>query len=294
MISDFGRLLTAMVTPFDTNGEVDYKRAAELSDMLIQTGTEGIVVTGTTGESPTLTHEEEYKLYKTVKDVAGNRATVIAGTGSNSTRTTIESTKKASEIGVDGAMIVVPYYNKPSQEGMYQHFKAVADATDLPMIIYNIPGRTGINMLPETTARIAGIDKYIAYKAASGNMDQIKEVISSTSDDFLVYSGDDGLTLDILKAGGHGVISVASHIAGNEMSEMIKAYIAGDEAKANQINEQLMSLFKVLFITANPTPVKAALEMSWKSVGGLRLPLIEATPDEKKQVESVLKQIGKI
>jgi 4-hydroxy-tetrahydrodipicolinate synthase len=288
----FGKLLTAMVTPFDAQGEVDYKRTAELADMLIATGTEGIVVTGTTGESPTLTHDEEFKLYKTVKDVAGNRANVIAGTGSNSTATTIASTKMAEEIGVDGAMIVVPYYNKPSQSGMLAHFGAIADNTKLPMIIYNIPGRTGINMLPETAVELAKTSNYVAYKAASGNLEQIKKVIAAKPDDFVVYSGDDGLTLDILKAGGHGVISVASHIAGNDISAMIKAFVNGNVQEAEALNNKLADLFKVLFITANPTPVKAALEMTWKSVGGLRLPLIDATQDEREQVKKVLDNLG--
>lgn len=290
---DFGRLLTAMITPFNKEGDVDYKTMDDMVEMLIETGTDGIVVAGTTGESPTLTHDEEFDIFKRVRDVAGNRASVIVGTGSNSTKTTITSTKKAEELGIDGAMIVVPYYNKPSQEGMYQHFCAVAQNTNLPLILYNIPGRTGINMLPETTSRLVKENKNIvAYKAASGDMDQISKVIDENKG-LYVYSGDDGLTLDILKKGGHGVISVASHVAGDEISAMIDAFIQGNIEKADELNQELIDLFKVLFITANPTPVKAALEMSWKSVGVPRLPLIEATENEKMQIENVMKKLGK-
>ncbi|HAR61832.1 MAG TPA: 4-hydroxy-tetrahydrodipicolinate synthase [Candidatus Margulisbacteria bacterium] len=290
----FGRLLTAMITPFDGQGAVDYKKAADLADMLVQTGTEGIVVTGTTGESPTLTHEEEFELYRAVKSAVGKKASIIAGTGSNCTRTTIHSTQVAQDIGIDGAMVVVPYYNKPSQEGMYQHFSAIAQSTKLPLIIYNIPGRTGVNMLPDTVKRLSPINNYVAIKEASGDLNQIKSIIEQAPSDFMVYSGDDALTLPVLKAGGYGIISVAAHVAGQEMSQMINAYVSGEVAAADALHEVLMPLFKVLFITANPTPVKAALSMCWKEVGVPRLPLIEATDKEKAEICSVLQQIKKI
>lgn len=294
MTQVFGRLLTAMITPFNSQGEVDYERTAELADMLVATGTDGIVVTGTTGESPTLTHDEEFQLYRTVKKTVGNKAQIIAGTGSNCTRTTIDSTRIASEIGVDGVMVVVPYYNKPSQEGMFQHFTSVAASTKLPIIMYNIPGRTGVNMLPQTVLRLSGIPNIVAIKEASGDMDQIETVIKTVPKDFLVFSGDDSLTLPVLKAGGYGIISVAAHVVGNEMSEMISSFLSGDIVRAEQLHEQLMPIFKVLFITANPTPVKAALSLSWKDVGIPRLPLIAATSEETDQVSAVLKVLRKI
>jgi 4-hydroxy-tetrahydrodipicolinate synthase len=290
-MTDFGTVLTAMVTPFKPDGSMDYKRAAELAVYLAENGTDSIVVHGTTGESPTLTHEEEYELYRVVKKAVGGKAKVIAGTGSNSTATSIKSTKEAEKIGVDGIMIVVPYYNKPSQEGMYQHFKAVAQSTSLPIIIYNIIGRTGVNMTADTVARLAGIKNIVGIKEASGSMDQVSEIKQKTPKDFLIYSGDDDKTLEVMKRGGHGVISVASHIAGKEIKKMCEAYLSGRADEAEKINARLAPLFKVLFITSNPTPVKAALSMIGQPVGGLRLPLIEANESEKAQIRKVLKDL---
>jgi 4-hydroxy-tetrahydrodipicolinate synthase len=291
-MTDFGTVLTAMVTPFKPDGSMDYKRAAELAVYLADNGTDSIVVHGTTGESPTLTHEEEYELYRVVKKAVGGKAKVIAGTGSNSTATSIKSTKEAEKIGVDGIMIVVPYYNKPSQEGMYQHFKAVAQSTSLPIIIYNIIGRTGVNMTADTVARLAGIKNIVGIKEASGSMDQVSEIKQKTPKGFLIYSGDDDKTLEVMKRGGHGVISVASHIAGKEIKKMCEAYLSGRTDEAEKINARLAPLFKVLFITSNPTPVKAALAMIGHPVGGLRLPLIEANESEKAQIRKVLKDLN--
>ncbi len=291
-MKDFGRILTAMVTPFKKDMSLDYKKAQDLAVKLLSEGSDGLVIHGTTGESPTLTHEEEYKLYKVVKDAVKKKGAVIAGTGSNSTSEAIEATKKAEGVGVDGAMIVVPYYNKPPQEGLYQHFKAVADSTKLPLIIYNIPGRTGKNMEPETVERLAKVKNYVAIKEASGNLDQVSKIREITPKDFLIYSGDDNLTIPIMERGGHGVISVASHVAGKLMQEMVKAFASGDKQKANEINNKLAPLFKVLFITTNPIPVKAALGITGFEVGPPRLPLIPATDKEKEEIKKALKELG--
>lgn len=292
---DLGRVLTAMVTPFKKDLSVDYDTAAELAKYLIENGSDGLVIHGTTGESPTLTHEEEYKLYRVVKKAIKGKARLIAGTGSNSTATTLRSTKEAEKIGVDAAMIVVPYYNKPSQEGLYQHYKAVAESTTLPLIIYNIPGRTGINMLPATVARLAkDFKNIIGLKDAAANPEQTKATKELVPDGFTIWSGDDGLTLPMMKVGAVGVISVASHLAGKQISQMVDAFHRGDIKKAEEIHDLLMPLFKVLFITANPTPVKAALEMVGRPAGKLRLPLIEASDDEKEKIQKVLKDLGLI
>jgi len=290
-MTDLGMVLTAMVTPFKPDGSVDYKKAAELAEYLADNGSDGIVVHGTTGESPTLTHEEEYEMYRTVKKAVGGRVKIIAGTGSNSTAETLEATSHAEKIGVDGIMIVVPYYNKPSQEGMYQHYKAVAESTKLPIIIYNIQGRTGVNMTADTVARLAKIKNIVGIKEASGILEQTSEIRQKTPKDFVIYSGDDDKTLEIMKRGGCGVISVASHIAGKDIRKMCEAFNAGRVDEAERINARLSPLFKVLFITTNPTPVKAALAMIGQPVGGLRLPLIEADASEKEQIRKVLKDL---
>lgn len=291
---DFGEVLTAMVTPFTDDGLVDYDRARELAVWLGENGSDGVVVHGTTGESPTLTHEEEYELYRVVKKAVGVKGKVIAGTGSNSTATSIVSTLEAERIGVDAAMLVVPYYNRPSQEGLYQHFKAVAEATSLPLIIYNIPGRTGTNMLPETVARTAELKNICAIKEASGDLNQISKLKKLVPEDFLIYSGDDSLTLPILAVGGTGVISVASHLVGREIKEMVGLFKKGKVGKALELNLKLLPLFGVLFITTNPTPLKAALELVGMPVGKPRLPLVEANASEKEALKKVLKELDLI
>lgn len=288
---NFGTVLTAMVSPFKPDGSMDYKRAAELAKYLADNGSDGLVVHGTTGESPTLTHEEEYELYRVVKKAVGGKVKIIAGTGSNSTATSIKSTKEAEKIGVDGVMIVVPYYNKPSQEGMYQHYEAVAGSTKLPIIIYNIQGRTGVNMTADTVARLAKIKNIVGIKEASGILEQTSEIRQKTPKEFLIYSGDDDKTIEIMKRGGCGVISVASHIAGKEIKKMCEAFLLGRIDEAERMNARLSPLFKVLFITTNPTPVKAALAMIGQPAGGLRLPLIEANETEKEQIRKVLKDL---
>ncbi len=288
----FGNVLTAMVTPFKKDLSMDYARAEELAVRLCENGSDGLVVHGTTGESPTLTHEEEYELYRVVKKAVGGKCKVVAGTGSNSTATTIKSTKEAEKIGVDGIMIVTPYYNKPPQEGLYQHFKAVAEATSLPIIVYNIPGRTGKNIETDTMVRLSEIKNIVAVKEASGNLEQVADVRKRTSKDFLIYSGDDNLTYPILERGGIGVISVASHLVGKEIKKMTELFLGGKKAEAKAIHDKLMPLFDAIFITTNPIPIKAALELVGFPVGGLRLPLIEANQKEKEAIKKVLKDLS--
>lgn len=286
-----GRLITAMATPFDKNGAVDFKRTEELVEHLIKNGSDGIVVHGTTGESPTLTHEEEYELYKAVKKAANGRASVIAGTGSNSTETTIRSTKRAQEIGCNAALLVVPYYNKPSQEGLYRHFKAVADNSAIPLILYNIPGRTGINMAPETIAKLSQIKNFIGVKDAAGDVNQTSTIRMLCKDDFIIWSGDDSLTLPMMSVGGYGVISVASHVVGKDIKAMIEAFASGNTKKAQELHIKLMPIFKVLFITSNPAPLKYALSLMGMDCGVPRLPLVEPTEKEKELISKVMKEL---
>lgn len=292
MAVDFGRVLTAMVTPFNKDMAVDYEQAKKLARHLVQTGSDGIVVSGTTGESPTLTKEEKIELFRVIVEEVGGGAAVIAGTGGNNTAESIALTQAAEKVGVDGVMLVNPYYNKPSQEGLYQHFKAVAESTNLPVILYNIPGRTGVNMLPETVRRLAEIDNIVAIKEAAGSTDQVSELRRLLPDNFAIYSGDDSMTLPFMALGAKGVVSVASHIVGPKIQEMINAFMAGNNTVATKIHLELFPVFKALFITTNPVPVKAALNMLGWQVGAPRLPLVEATQEEKERIKSVLAQAG--
>ena len=290
---NFGRMLTAMVTPFDENLEVNYDMAAKLAEYLLEQGNDGIVVNGTTGESPTLNDDEKVQMFRTVKQTVGERAVVIAGTGSNNTHHSIELTQKAAECGVDGIMLVVPYYSKPSQEGLYQHFKTVAAATDLPIILYNIPGRCGTNLAPETVVRLANdVPNIVAIKEASGNLDQIARLKTMCPADFAIYSGDDSLTLPILSIGGAGIISVVAHVAGKDLRKMVDAYFAGNVAEAQEINMKLYDIFKTMFITSNPVPVKYALNRIGLNVGGVRLPLFDANDAEKAKIDASLSNLG--
>jgi 4-hydroxy-tetrahydrodipicolinate synthase len=277
-MKELGRLLTAMITPMKEDGSVDYKQACTLANKLVDSGSDGVVVVGTTGESPTLIRSEELKLFAEIKNAIGDRASVIAGTGSNATAEAIEATVQAEEIGVDACLLVVPYYNKPSQEGLYQHFKAIAGATKLPCILYNVPSRTVANLSAETTIRLSRIDNIIGTKEASGNFEEIAKIIDAVKDDFRVWSGNDSDTLPLLSLGAYGVVSVVSHLVGKQMREMIEAFLACDTKRASRIHNSLMPLFKNMFITANPCPVKYALNYLGFPVGKPRLPLVE--PDE--------------
>ena len=281
--------MTAMVTPFDERGDIDYPATKTLINHLLANGTDALVVAGTTGESPTLTAQEKVELFKfTVETVAG-RAPVIAGTGTNSTRESIDLTVQAEQAGVDGIMLVVPYYNKPCQEGLYQHFKTIAQTTTLPVMLYNIPGRSAVNMLPETIIRLASdVSNITSVKEASGDLDAVATIIEHTGDDFFVYTGDDASTLPVLSIGGTGIVSVSAHIIGNEMQEMIQQFKAGNTAQAAKIFRGLLPIMKAMFASPNPTPTKAALNLLGVPVGGVRLPMIALPEDEVAALKNLL------
>jgi 4-hydroxy-tetrahydrodipicolinate synthase len=274
-----GRLITAMVTPFDEKGEVDYEQAKKLALALLDSGSDGVVVVGTTGESPTLIRQEEYCLFTEVKAAVGGRGAVIAGTGSNSTAEALEATKEAERIGVDACLLVVPYYNKPTQEGLYQHFKTIAGGTGLPCILYNVPSRTVTNMSADTVIRLSQIDNIIGVKEASGNLEQIAKIISDTREDFLVWSGNDSDTFPLMAVGGYGIISVVSHLVGKQIKQMIDSFVGGKINEAAAIHRHLLPLVNAMFIVSNPIPIKYAVNQVGFKVGKPRLPLTE--PDEK-------------
>ncbi len=274
-----GRLLTAMVTPFNEEGKVDYEQTKKLALALLNSGSDGLVVSGTTGESPTLSREEKLRLFTEVKSAVGERGAVIAGTGNYNTAESLELTKEAERIGVDACLLVVPYYNKPTQAGLYQHFKTIAQGTSLPCIIYNVPARTVVNLSADTVIKLSQIDNIIGVKEASGNLDQIAKLISGAKDSFLVWSGNDNDTFSIIALGGYGIISVASHLVGNQIKEMIDSFISGKVTEAANIHRRLLPLVNALFIVSNPIPLKYALNHVGFNVGKLRLPLTE--PDEK-------------
>lgn len=273
---DFGRLLTAMVTPFNADESVNYDAAARLARHLVDTGSEGIVVTGTTGESPTLTRDEKLGLYRAVKEAAGASIAVIAGTGTYCTRESVDLTRAAEKCGVDGAMLVVPYYNNPPQEGLYRHFRTVAESTALPIMLYNIPSRSPRNMDAETTLRLAEVPNIAAVKEASGKLEQITEIISRAPSSFRVYSGDDSSTLPLMAMGAHGIVSVAAHVAGRQIREMVDAFVAGRTAEASAIHGRLLPFFQACFCVTNPIPIKAMVNLLGIPAGGVRLPLVEA------------------
>lgn len=289
-MKQFGRLLTAMVTPFDDSGKVDYSQAKKLARALLDSGSDGLVVSGTTGECPTLTREEKLRLFAEIKEAIGNRGAVIAGTGSYSTADSIELTREAEKTGVDGCLLVVPYYNRPTQDGLYEHFKAIAEATTLPCILYNVPGRTVTNLAAETCIKLSQIDNIIGVKEASGNLEQIARIIDGTGKEFLVYSGNDGDTFPVLCLGGYGVVSVVSHLVGLQFKRMIEDYVKGDVQKTAATHRNLLPLISALFVVANPMPVKYALNYLGFRVGKPRLPLTE--PDEKSKtvIEQTLKK----
>ncbi|WP_428908350.1 4-hydroxy-tetrahydrodipicolinate synthase [Niallia sp. Krafla_26] len=287
---NFGEILTAMVTPFDEHGKVDFNVTRDLVNYLIENGSDGLVVAGTTGESPTLETEEKVELFKFVVDVVNGRVPVIAGTGSYNTKASIELTQAAEKTGVDGVLLVVPYYNKPSQEGLYQHFKAIAESTSLPCVLYNIPSRSVINMSVDTIVRLSQIPNIVSIKDASADLDAMSEIIERTPQDFTVYSGDDSCTLPLLSIGGTGVISVASHIIGNEMKEMINNFKSGNLQEAASAHRHLLPVFKGLFTSPNPTPVKAALNLKGIPVGGVRLPLVSLNEEETNTLQATLEK----
>ena len=287
-MAEIGRLLTAMVTPFDERGQVDYEQAKRLATGLLDSGSDGVVVSGTTGESPTLTTEEKLRLFAEVKGAVGDRGSVIAGTGNYSTAESIELSLEAERTGVDGLLLVVPYYNKPPQEGLYQHFKAVAQSVHIPCILYNVTSRTSLNMTHDTTMRLSHVDNIVGVKEAGSDMDQVARIIDGARDGFLVWSGNDNETFYIMAMGGYGVVSVASNLVSRQIKQMMGLLLEGDIERAAAEHRRLHPLFKVLFITSNPIPVKYALNKVGFRVGEPRLPLVP--PDEKSaaQIDRVL------
>ena len=289
----FGSVITAMVTPFAEDGSVAYEVAEKLAFDLVERGNDGLVICGTTGESPTLSWDEEYQLFKVVKSAVGDRAAIIAGTGSNSTEEAISATKEAAKLGLDGTLQVVPYYNKPPQEGLYRHFSAIAEACpDIRMMLYNVPGRTSRNLEAETTAKLAQIENIVAIKEASGDLEQACQIRRLTPPSFAIYSGEDTLTLPMLTVGGIGVVSVTAHLVPQQIQQMIRAFEQGNNQLATKIQLDLFPLYKILFATTNPIPIKSALNLQGWQVGGLRSPLCELQLDLKEKLKTTLEDLN--
>jgi 4-hydroxy-tetrahydrodipicolinate synthase len=291
-MQEIGRLLTAMVTPMDDEGKVDYAQARRLAQALVESGSHGVVVSGTTGEAPTLSDEEKVRLIREVKEALGHRGTVVAGTGTYDTAHSIELSREAQKAGADALLLVVPYYNRPSQEGLYEHFRAIAQAVDIPCILYNIPGRTALNMTADTTIRLSQVDNIIGVKEASGDLVQISRILAEARQGFLVWSGDDALTLPIMAVGGYGVISVTSHLVGGKMRAMMEAYLEGRVEEARRLHLQLLPLMQALMTVApNPCPIKWALNHVGFRVGRPRLPLVEPDPQGQERLRRELARI---
>jgi 4-hydroxy-tetrahydrodipicolinate synthase len=293
-MTGLGRVLTAMVTPFDDQLRVDLSRAGELADYLVENGSDGLVVCGTTGEAPTLTKQEKLDLFRAVKEAVGQTASVIAGTGTNNTAESTELTQAVAGMGLDGVMLTGPYYNKPSQEGFYQHFKTVASATELPVILYNVPARTSKNIEASTVLRLAEeLDNVVAIKEASGDLEQISAICADSPQGFVVYSGEDMLTLPMMAVGCVGVISVASHLAGRQITQMVRHYEAGQPADAARVHQSLIPVYKACFQTSgNPACVKRGLEIIGFPVGGPRLPLIPASESDTQTMREACAGLG--
>ena len=286
-----GRLMTAMATPFRPDGTLDVNGASRLAMRLLETGTETIVVNGTTGESPVLSHEEKLLLFRTVREAVGDRAPVMMGTGTNCTADSVTLTREAEDAGADSILLVAPYYNRPPQEGLYQHFRTVAEATRLPVMLYNVPTRTVTDLLPGTVVRLSEVSNIFAVKEASGRLERTTEILAGARPGFRVYSGDDVSTLPMLALGAYGVVSVASHIVGPQINQMIGYYRSGEPEKATAAHVALAPLFAALSVTVNPIPLKCALKMLGLPGGNPRLPLVEATAAEAKIVRSALEQL---
>jgi 4-hydroxy-tetrahydrodipicolinate synthase len=278
-----------MVTPFAADGSVDLELAGRLADHLVRSGSDGLVVCGTTGESPTLSWDEQHALFTAVRAAVGDRAALVAGSGSNCTAEAEEATREAAALGADGALVVVPYYNKPPQEGLEAHYRAVAAAApELPLMLYNIPGRTSCSLAPETVARLLDLPNVVSFKAASGTTEEVSRLRALCGERLAIYSGDDSLTLPMMAVGAVGVVSVASHLAGPSIRAMVEAFVRGETAAALALHEQLLPLCKALFCTTNPIPVKAALELSGWPVGAPRLPLVSAGPEVRERLSTTL------
>lgn len=287
----FGHVLTAMVTPFDESGNVDFKAMTNLIEHLLKNGTDGFVITGTTGESATLTLDEMEAIYKHVVAIVNKRVPIIAGTGTNNTALSLTLSRLAESCGVDGLMLVAPYYNRPNQVGLYEHFKKIAQETTLPIMLYNIPKRTGVTIETDTIIRLSEIDNIVALKEASGNLEGTSKVIERSTAPFYVYSGDDSMTLPILSIGGVGVVSVASHVIGKQIKEIVTAYFAKDFEQAQTFHRKWLPIMEGLFIAPSPAPVKEALNMQGIKVGSVRLPLVPLNDAEKKEIATLMKSV---
>lgn len=289
----FGRMMPAMVTPFDENRELDVDKVQALAARLVDGGSDSLIINGTTGESPTVFYPQKIELFRAVVEAVGDRVPVIANVGDNCTADTVDFAREVAELGVDGFMCVVPYYNKPPQEGIYQHFRTIANAVELPIILYNIPGRCVVNMEAETTLRLAReCANVVAVKEASGKLDQVKAIVEGAPEGFAVYSGDDAATFDIMRLGGAGVISTIGNVAPARMKEIVDLCAAGDWEAAAAANEALMPLMKGLFETSNPILVKEALKLLGFPVGGVRLPLVDATPAQSERLAAIMREVG--
>jgi len=282
-MTEIGRLITAMITPFDDQGKVDYSQAKRLANALLDSGSDGLVISGTTGESPSLTTEEKIQLFAEVKEAIGDRGSVVAGTGNYNTAESIELSREAEKVGADALLLTVPYYNKPPQEGMYQHFKAIAGSVSLPCMLYNVPSRTSINMTSETTLRLSQVDNIVGVKEASSDLDQIQRIIGGAPDGFRVWSGNDNETFYMMSMGGYGVVSVVSHLVGQQIKQMMGLILEGDIEKAAAEHHRLMPIFKMMFVMSNPIPVKYSVNQAGFNAGIPRLPLV--VPDEKTAAE---------
>lgn len=289
-MTEIGRLITAMITPFDDKGNVDYDQAKRLANALLDSGSDGLVISGTTGESPSLSAEEKLRLFAEVKSAIGDRGAVVAGTGNYNTAESIELSREAEQAGADALLLTVPYYNKPPQEGLYQHFKSIAESVHIPCVLYNVPSRTSLNMTHDTTIRLSHVDNIVGVKEASSDLDQITRIIDGARDGFRVWSGNDNETFYIMATGGYGVVSVVSHLAGKQIKQMMGFLLEGDVEKAASEHRRLLPLFKAMFIVSNPIPVKYSVNQAGFNAGKPRLPLVP--PDEKTaaQIDQIVSQ----
>lgn len=289
----FGNVITAMITPFKADQSIDYEGAVTLAKYLVAHGSDGILVAGTTGEGSTMTAEERQNLFTEIVKAVGDQVLVMGNIGTNNTAQSIAFAKEAEKTGVDALLAIVPYYNKPNQEGCYAHFAAIAEATELPFLIYNVPGRTGGRILPETVIKLANTySNIVGIKEASGDLDAAATIASHTPDTFHVYSGDDSLTLPMLAVGGEGIISVAAHIMGEPLQEIVRSYKEGKVARARELHQKYLPVMKGIFYTVNPTPIKACCNLLGLPAGPFRLPMVDATPDKKEFLKQMMKDVG--
>ena len=287
---EIGRLLTAMITPFDENGDINYDMAAKLSKAIIDSGSDGLVIGGTTGEAPTINDQEKLKLFSVVKESIGSEHALIAGTTNNNTKESVKLSKLAEAAEVDGLLLTVPSYNKPTQDGLYQHFRSISEEVSIPCILYNVPSRTSLNMTDETTIKLSDLKNIVGIKEASSDLDQITRIISNTSDDFKVWSGNDNETLYILAAGGYGIVSVAGHIVSSQIKELIGHILEGNIEVAGKEHQRLLEFFNIIFIVTNPIPIRYYVKKAGYDIGSPRFPMTEPVEQTKAILDESLKK----